>query len=122
MTKKDLRRIEKLSDAMKDVLIKKARDTVCISAKPPNGMPYSNTGVTSNPTAVCAMRAYEQNDMFVSLYHQLADIINEEPDAKMRAILVYKYVELLSWSRIAKQMESSSAAVRKYFNRHIHCS
>lgn len=116
---KDLRRIERLSEEMKNLLVRMARDTICISSKAPDGMPYCNTGTTGNPTASYAMRLYEQHDRFVFLYRKIAEIINTEPDLKMRSILVYRYVELLSWNKVARQMNSSSSAVRKFFYRHI---
>ena len=97
--KKKLREIAKLSKRMEDMLIAMARSSITIAAKAPNGMPYSSTGQTSDPTYDAAVRHMDLHDEYIAAYHQMADLINSIDDAKLRTILRLKYVNLLSYEK-----------------------
>ena len=119
MKREKLLEIIKLSNSMEDMLIAIARDTVTISAKAPSGMPYSNTGSTSDPTADAAMRHADLIDEYIAAYHRMADLINSVEDHKMRTILKLKYVNLLSWKKVAINMKETKDAIYSYYKRNI---
>ena len=119
MTREQLREIAKLSSRMEDMLIAMARNTITISVKAPDGMPFSNTGATSDPTASMAMRSLDLHDEYMAAYHRMADMINRIDDAKMRRILCLKYVNLLSWRKVAMNMNETKDAIYSYFKRNI---
>lgn len=120
MTRKELKKVEKLSKDMSELLIRMARHTVTILAKAPDGMPYCNTGTVSNPTERFALQAYEDHDTFIAIYHQLSDIINAEQDELMQEILVSRYVELLSWRKVANKLKITKSYAMRYFWKRVY--
>lgn len=118
MTREDFELLKKLSKKLRKI-VDKLKDAISIAAQAPDGMPYQNTGVTSDPTELKAIQHAELCDRYIKVYGMMTDLINKEESKDMRTILKCRYINFMKWEEIAKSMKKSEDALGSFFRRKI---
>lgn len=96
--------------------------------KSPNydGMPFQNTGETSDKVAETAIKIVEYTQS-VQTYKMALEIRKQAidrwvmslEDSYLRQIIHYRCYELMSWTKIASLLNSTPDSLRMYYNRSI---
>jgi len=130
MTRKELSQVYYLTHDLErcERNLEELRASVQPKSQKITGMPFNNTGTTSDPTGDTVIRitrciesieGYKQAILIRKT--AIIEWINSLDDPFLRQIVNYRCLELLSWEGVAMRIGSSTTpdACRMYFNRNV---